>query len=219
MLRTAMLLIAGIVSTSAPQASDPASEAARSQDVYAVYSALMSNPPVIGGESNSTYAIAAATTPANLGRGIEPAAQPATEDELLEYLKALCDAPPPGYEEQWQEILAEFRSRSDAPVPLVPNLKIAKPYIFLTAEEIADFTSRRTSVNIPPVPIAKFGGAISVIRLSNVYFNKTRTLAFVRISSECGMLCGKGQGKMFEKVGAGWREVNVTGGRVCIVNS
>ena len=89
----------------------------------------------------------------------------------------------------------------------------------LNAEEIADFTSRRTSVNVPPVPIAKFGGAISVIRLSNVYFNKTRTLAFVRISSECGMLCGKGQGKMFEKVGAGWREVNVTGGRVCIVNS
>jgi len=212
MLRTAILLIAGIASASTLQTTDPVAEAARNQDVYAVYSVLMTNPPVIGGDSNKTYAIAALTTPANLDRGNDPALP-----EEIRRMVAGCDAPPPGYEDQWQEILAEFRSRSDAPVPMLRELKITKPYIYLTDEEGGVFKSVHNSTNAPIGPNAQFGGAVAVVSLSNVYFNRNRTLAVVRISSSCGMLCGQGERKIYEKTATAWREV--TGGVRCVVSS
>jgi hypothetical protein len=132
-------------------------------------------------------------------------------------LVAQCDAPPPGYEDRWQEILLDFRSRSDAPVPLRRELKITKPYIFLTEAESVALKSAHSSINAPIVPNEQFGGAIAVVSLSNVYFNRDRTLAVVRISSSCGMLCGEGQRKVYEKTATGWSEV--TGGARCVVSS
>lgn len=213
MLRSAFFVIAGIAGASMQQATNPAAEAARTQDVYGVYTAaLMSNPPVIGGDSNKTYAIASTTTPASLERAALPGLPEAARTML-----AKCDAPPPGYEDRWQELLADFRSRSDAPVPMERELKIAKPYVYLTADEVTVFMSAHSSINAPVVPNAQFGGAVAVISLSNVYFNKDRTLAAMRISSSCGVLCGQGERKIFEKTPAGWKEV--TGGVRCTVSA
>jgi len=207
MLRSAIVLVAGLVSASMQQPMDAAVEAARVQDVYAVYSALMASPPVIGGDSNKTFAFAAVTKPAGLDEAPGP---------LLKLLGD-CNAPPPGYEEQWLEVLSDFRARSDAPIPLLRELKVAKPYIFLTEDEIKVFNSAHSSIGAPLVPNPQFGGALSVIRLSNVYFNKNRTLAVVYISSECGMLCAEGRRKVFEKSATGWKEV--PGGTICTFSS
>jgi hypothetical protein len=207
MLRSAILLIAGIASASTQQATNSPAEAARVQDVYDVYSVLMANPPVIGGDSNKTFAFAALTKPAGLDEAPGP---------LLKLLGD-CNAPPPGYEDRWLEVLSDFRSRSDAPVPLLHELKIAKPYIFLTEDEIKVFNSAHSSIGAPLVPNPQFGDAVSVIRLSNVYFNKDRSLAVVYISSECGMLCAEGRRKVFEKTATGWKEV--AGGTRCVISA
>jgi hypothetical protein len=215
-MRFAIFLVAGVFSALMQQAADPATEAARTQDVYAVYSVLMSNPRVIGGDSK-TYAIAASTTPASLDRA---------EGRI-----GRCGAPPPGNEKRWEEILADFRSRTDSPVSLQRELKIAKPYVFLTEAEIEAFMSAQnanravisafdqgaSSAHItyrgPAVPDPQFGGAVSVFSLSNVYFNSDRTLAVVSISSACGGLCGQGQRIVYEKIAGSWRVV--TGGISC----
>jgi hypothetical protein len=211
MLRTSFILAIGLASAVMQQATNPADDAARQQDVYAVYSTMLANPPVVGGDSNKTYAIAAMTTPSNLD-----AAAPLELPEELRVLIAACNAPPPGYEDRWSEILSDFRSRGDAPVALRRELKITKPYVYLNAVETATMSSR-TPINAPPTPSPEFGGAVAVIRLGNVYFSRDRSLAVTYISSVCGPLCSEGERKVFERIPAGWREV--TAGTRCHVSS
>jgi len=211
MLRTAVVLILGFAGAAPQQTTDPATEAARMQDIYAVYSAAIASSSVIGGDTNKQYAIAFRTTPAMLGRSFFQDAP----DPVKERFSA-CDAPPPGYEDRWQEVLADSRSRGDAPAPLVRGLQLTKPYVYLSAEEQSVFFSTHT-INARPVPNPQFGGAVSVISLSNVFFDKDRKLAVMRFWSSCGMLCGSGERKIFEKTPTGWKEV--VGGTRCIMSA
>jgi hypothetical protein len=53
----------------------------------------------------------------------------------------------------------------------------------------------------------QYPGSTDVIRLGNVYFNRTRTFAIMLISSYCGTTCGRNTmglyGKKMTEVGKG----------------
>lgn len=162
------------------------------QDVYAVYSTVMSSPPSSFGRNdpNEMYAIAAETR--TLQRGL-----------------VSCIELPAQYDARWTEILAQIDSASDSPVTLKQNLKIGKPYTLLAADEAQRFLTfihSRDSLAAAPAE-AKLKGAVSLFYLSNVYFDKSRTLALAQVSSTCGSLCGKGDSKIYQKVDGTWQEV------------
>lgn len=171
--------------TQQAQTSNP--EDARRQDVYAIYSILMSNPPTgFAWDINSLYAIAAVTSPAfPFPRNSSP-----------------CIVPPVGYEARWNELLEEFNARKNIPATLTRELKIEKPYILLTEEEIA-------RIGVLPSADPKLPGAKLLFHLSDVYFDRQRTIAVTGIStSHCGGRCSYGTWKIYGRRADGtWSEL------------
>jgi hypothetical protein len=190
-----ILLVMLSVAGAYPQAPNDSRQA----DVYAVYSALMSNPPV--GSQNPTYAILALTRPAIGGPG-----QP-------------CITPRPEHATRWVEVLAEYTTRVDRPPTLVRQLNIAKPYILISQEDAAAFGAAHPGHRPPPKdpqPPAppldpKFDGVTSILALSDVWFSNDRTLALTGITN-----FWNSQWKLFEKNADG-KWVNVFPARECRV--
>jgi hypothetical protein len=58
-------------------------------------------------------------------------------------------------------------------------------------------------------------GIIHVSYLSDVYFNKDRTLALTGIANYCGPLSAKAEWKIYERVSDKWAEVRPP--RACLV--
>jgi hypothetical protein len=170
--------------------ADDGADAGRRQDVYAVYSQIMSNPPTsFRNDTNTTYTIEAMT----MGKTPKPASQP-PPGELAEYLARVfgdpCVVPPTQYESRWNEVLAEYNAGAPS-VPLERSLSITKPYYFL-----------------PPGVSTPVEGVRDIFRLTNVYFNKDRTLALAGVGTSCGSLCGIFQWLIFEKSHEGlWKTV------------
>jgi hypothetical protein len=110
-------------------------------------------------------------------------------------------------------VLADFRARPHSPVALVADLKISKPYIFVTTEEREAFVATRPGpplrnppASLPSVP-PRLEGVTHIITLYDVYFDKDRTLALTGIQNYCGPLCAKAQWKIYEKRNGAWSEV------------
>lgn len=189
---------------SACVAAQQPTETTREQDVYAVYSSLMTNPPTsFRSDPNELYAIASETKTIRRAR-------PAAASGVLTLVPAMCIEPTPGYETRWVEVMAEVDAATDTPVALKRELNVTKPYMLLSQEDTAKFLASILSrgSRAPFAPDPKLQGAVSLFVLSNVYFDKARTLALVQLSSTCGMLCGYGTSKIFEKQADGvWREV------------
>jgi len=177
-----ILLIAVSVAGAYPQAVNDSRQA----DVYAIYSELMSNPPV--GRENPTYAILALTRPAMVATTLGPG-QP-------------CITPRPEHATRWMEVLADYKTRVDKPATLVRQLNIAKPYMLISQEEAAAFGAahpgNRPPPKNPPAPAPpldpKFDGVTSIFALSDVWFSKDRTLALTGITN-----FWFSQWKLFEK--------------------
>ena len=181
-------LLIALMLAAPPQASPPATESDRRADTYAVYSALMSSNSANRDAANPTYAIEATT--------FVPVVTLAPGFSLEG-----CVIPPPNYATSWAEILAEVKAGNIAPGILDPALKLSKPYMLLSANEVADFRSAfRGSLGLPARGNPKFGGAADLFRLSVVYFNKNRRLALMYNTSTCGMLCGEARWAVFEKL-------------------
>jgi hypothetical protein len=181
-------------------------ETTREQDVYAVYSVLMTNPPTsFRSDPNELYAIASETRTIRRPRPAE-----ATGVLTLVASMGMCIEPPPGYAARWAEVMAEVDAGTDIPVALKRELKLTKPYVLLSPEDAAKFISSILSrgSRSPVASDPKLQGAVSLFVLGNVYFDKARTLALTNLSSTCGSLCGYGTAKIFEKQADGvWREV------------
>jgi hypothetical protein len=96
-------------------------------------------------------------------------------------------------------VLADFSARSNTPATLERALTISKPYVLLDAND----TQNAITTDNRNVP-----GAADLFILSDVYFNRDRTLALTGIYSRCGGRCAVGEWKMFEKLPTGsWAEV------------
>ena len=171
------------------QVSSPASEAARLDDVYSIYSVLMTNPPsAIRGLNESTLMIAGKTYDEGSANDLQR-----------------CITLPTEYQSSWREVLMEFNQNGKTAETIEPRLKISKRYLILIPEEVADFTfnwGRRPEYQKPRDP--KFQDAKQLFSLGKVYFNHNRTLAVTSISIACGTLCGRSGWRVFERQGAAW---------------
>jgi hypothetical protein len=159
------------------------STAERKSDVYAIYSLMLTNPQTSHGpDDNEVYLIADTTVP-----GVP---------------SVPCVRPPAEEEQRFAEVIADFNQRKDAHPKLEPAFQITKPFRLLTPEEVDSFVKRdRTKV------IALGSKAPDLFRLTDVYFDRNRTLALTAISTWCGGLCGLFQWKVFEKSISGqWQE-------------
>jgi hypothetical protein len=158
-------------------------------DVYAIYSQMLTNPQTShGSDNNERYLIAETTSQG--------------------YPKEPCVQPPKEREAEWREVLADFERRKDIPRQLERALSISKPYELLNADEVKEFIAARSMPRIgSQEPDERFRGVTDLFRLSDVYFNRRRTLALTYISTWCGGVCGLMLWKVYEKSDAGeWKE-------------
>jgi len=164
-------------------------DAGRRQDMYAVYAQIMSNPPTsFGNDMNTTYVIQAMTI------AKAPKSPTPPDGVLAEFLAKFgqpCVEPPAQYQGRWNEILAEYNAGAPS-IPLERLMNIAKPYVLVSNEGAST-----------PIP-----GVRDFFRLTNVYFNRNRTLALAGVGSSCGTLCGHFEWLIFERTtGSGWQKV------------
>jgi len=154
-------------------------------DVYAIYSLMLTNPRTSHGpDSNPRYLIQDITAP---GHPDEP-----------------CIRPPAEYQQRFAEVLQEFGQRQNAtPRTLKRALSIPKPYVLLKPDDVRRFQTRSQ----PEMAREPFADVLDLFTLTDVYFNKNRTLALTAISSWCGSLCALYQWEVFEKQASGkWEE-------------
>jgi hypothetical protein len=180
-------MISATVHAYQPQTSPAGPQ--REKDVYAIYSQMFTNPPTSHGrDNNDRYLIAETTAP---GEPKEP-----------------CVRPPKEREAEWREVLVDFERRKDTPRRLERSFSISKPYELLNADEVKEFIADRSLPRLgTAVADERFRGVTDLFRLSDVYFNRRRTLALTYISTWCRGLCGLMLWKVYEKSNAGgWDE-------------
>ena len=161
----------------------------REKDVYAIYSMMLTNPRTSHGpDDNERYLIAMATAPG--------------------YPREPCVQAPKEREADFRETLADYERRKGTPRQLKRTLSIRKPYVLLSADEVKEFISARSSHRTgSETATEQFRGVTDLFTLSDVYFNQRGTLALTAISTWCGWLCGLYQWKVFEKTDTGkWEE-------------
>ena len=119
-----------------------------------------------------------------------------------------CVRPPSSHERSFAEVLADYKLRKDTPVTLDRSLNTAKPYVLLNRNEAEEFVqSRVLGPGQKPSTKELFQKATDLFGLTDIYFNRSRTLALTGISTFCGSLCGSYEWKVFEKTDAGhWEE-------------
>jgi hypothetical protein len=187
MFRFAYLLLTISTAAHAFQQDSKPADPEREKDVYAIYSHMLTNPQT-SYYNNERYLIAKTTSPG--------------------YPKEPCVRPPKSRAAEWREALADFERRKDIPRQLERALSISKPYELLNADEVKEFIAARSMPRIgSQEPDERFRGVTDLFRLSDVYFNRRRTLALTYISTWCGGVCGLMLWKVYEKSDAGvWEE-------------
>jgi hypothetical protein len=181
--RLAYLLLVTCLVAQGWQQEAGSADAGLEKDVYAIYSLMLTDPETSHSQDpNERYLIKATTAsvlPGPMGL-------------------ARCVRPPAEYEADFQAVLADYERRKDIPRELRRELSIRKPYELLSADEAKAFQDGYRS---------RYPGATDIFTLSDVYFNRDRTLALAYISSWCNALCGLSQWKVFEKLDSGaWVE-------------
>ena len=175
----------------APTSAAPLIQAAAADehaDIYVIYSILMTNPATSHGPSTDELYLISEMT--RRGHPEEP-----------------CVRVPPQYQMAYQETLDEYHRRKDKPVKLERALNIAKPYVLLNPEQVAQFIDNNHVRPTPyPNPHARFRIATDLFWLGDVYFNKAHTLALTAFATYCGSACGIVQWRVFEKSTARWEE-------------
>lgn len=181
MLRRCFLLVLTAAAASCFQtAGDSSSDYERRADSYAIYSLLLAKSPLSHPGDNQVYMIAGTTVP---GAPQEP-----------------CVRPPDEYAGGFAEIIADYDKRKNVAVILQPAFQLDKPYRLLNAEEVRSLIElHRLRPGPRPKPKDPFEKSADLFYLTNVFFNRSRTLALTAIRSYCGELCGRADWKVFEK--------------------
>lgn len=188
MLRSACVVLVSFAAYGF-QAVPSSADAAGEQDVYAIYSLMLGNVRTSHGpDKNERYLIAAVTS--------------------TPWPKKPCVTPPPDRKAAFNEVLADFEQRQSTPRELKRGFSIRKPYRLLAADEVRAFMGSKSVVRAgSKETVDLFPGVTDLVTLSDVYFNRDRTLALTGISLWCGSLCGLSNWKVFEKSASGkWEE-------------
>ena len=182
-----LIMIAGAVQQPTP------ADALRRQDVYAIYSTMISNASSSNRiDSSPVFAIAATTKPA---MAYDSTPYP-------------CIVPPQEYANRWTEVLTDFNARRDTPLALERELKLSKPYVYLNPDEVSGFVNPQRTTPSQPLAVPAGQERKGVFTLSDVYFNKDRTLALTGVSFWCGSMCSSSHWEIYEKSSDGtWKEV------------
>ena len=169
------------------QGNAPSADVDRRADVYAIYSQLLTHPQTSHGpDDNEIYLIADTTVH---GTPREP-----------------CVRVPSEYAARYAEVMADYNRRKDTPVVLEAAFHIAKPYRLLNGGEVSEFFTRYANAGTAALK-SKSPKVSDLFQLTDVYFNRDRTLALTAISSWCGSLCAMYQWKVLAKTADGqWEE-------------
>jgi len=190
MLRRSFIFIAGCATAQGFQQQPNAAQGSDQRaDTYDIYSLMLTDPKTSHGpDNNQVYLIRDTTVP---GTPAEP-----------------CVRPPSSHERSFAEVLADYKRRKDTPATLDRALTTAKPYVLLNSDETKEFIqSRVLRPGQKPSTKELFQKATDLFGLTDVYFNRGRTLALTGISTYCGSLCASYAWKVFEKTDNGhWEE-------------
>jgi hypothetical protein len=143
----------------------------RSEDSYAVYTAVMAKPQLSHPNDNRKYLIHDATS-------------------LGEDKPGACIRVPADYTAKLEEILAEFSQYKAESFQLERKFEVDRPYELLTEAEAKQFSDDRMRSHLGETEPEKFRGAVDLLSFGNVYFDRSRTMAVVRTGAWCGGLCG-----------------------------
>ncbi len=160
------------------------------KDVYDIYSLLLDHPKTSHGPDNNPRILIAETT-------------------VPGFPKEPCVTPPKEREVEFQEVWADFRTRSFTQRKLKPAFSLAKPYFLLGSEEAAAFEKDHSGIReLGAARNPQFEGVADLFRLSDVYFNNRRTLALTAVATWCGGLCRLMRWVALEKQKDGrWQEL------------
>ena len=153
-------------------------------ETYEIYSALLSDPSVSHSDRNSKYVIADRTL---------------VSKQMADTPDTPCLRTPQLSPENLAQIMSDFRRHKDVRVPLQRIFSLSKPYVLLSPQQIVEFEKRPS----PPPAADPDSGAQDLIRLSNVFFNQSRTVAMVYVSARCGGLCGEWGWRVLQKTSSG----------------
>jgi hypothetical protein len=154
----------------AAQIPNPANQPAESQkDNYAVFSAIISQT---NAQSGGTYLIQDRTMRREL------------------FYQFGCLQAPSGEDASRTEIQADYESRKNSTTVLTNEFTLSQPYQLLSITEVDNFLADALKALPTSVPPGKkpplntnplYQKSKSIIRLGNVYFNKSRTRALTSI--------------------------------------
>jgi hypothetical protein len=120
-----------------------------------------------------------------------------------------CVRPPIERNGDFREVLADYERRKATQRQIKPMFSVPKPYVLLTADEVNPIIQQQPSLDRygQSSTDERFRGVTHLFRLTDVYFNPSRTLALTAISPWCGGMCSQHQWKVFEKLDSGkWEE-------------
>jgi len=167
----------------------PPVPAERRAPVYAIYSTVMAHPKLSHPDDNKKYLIVETS---GVGQETDPSA---------------CAALPDGYREAFAELLKDRDEHRKDRSQLERAFSIDKPYELISEAQARDFVATRNGRVLTGAQASLFRGAVDLIRLGNVYFDRNRTVAAVYTSAWCGGLCGLWTWRLFTSNGKGdWDE-------------
>jgi len=172
------------------QKKDETVDPDRKADIYAIYSLMMTNPTTSHGPGGNDILLIRNKTVRGTPR-------------------VPCVGPPPSspYERDFAEVLADYNLRMDeGPVALGYALNIPKNYLLLNETECGEFMKTRELPPTREIP-ERFRFSKDLFGLTDVFFNRRRTLALTGFSTWCGLLCGGYFWMVFEKTNAGWQQL------------
>jgi hypothetical protein len=188
------LLVASSVAQT--QGSQNANDLSDSPETYAVYSAILAHPPLSHQDTNTRYAIAATALLSNDNIGTPAGA---------------CLHIPQVSSANLAQVISDFEQRRNTPVHLKRAFSLSKPYVLLSPQQTSEFERWRgghIQTDPPSLPgVNPYSGAVDLIRLSAVFFDRSKSVAMVYMSATCGTLCGLRGWHVLEKGSSGWQEI------------
>jgi hypothetical protein len=193
----ACLLFASPLAPTQDSQNAPPSELRDSAETYAVYSAILAHPPLSHEDTNTKYAIADTVLLSN--------------DKIGTPNGACVDIPQVN-SAKLAQVISDFEQRRNTPVHLKRAFSLSKPYVLLSPEQIRELEWWRgghIQTDPPSLPaVNPYSGAVDLIRLSAVFFDRSKSVAMVYISATCGTLCGLQGWHVLEKGTSGrWQEI------------
>jgi hypothetical protein len=166
-----------------PKNPAPTIPAERRADTYAIYSAALAHPSLSHPDNNQKYLV-------------RELSGYSMENEPRD-----CMTVPEEYRAAFAELLADRLQLYREHYRLEPAFKMSKPVDLVTEAQAKQFGAMLFGRSTSEMEL--FRGAIDLITLGNVYFDKKRTLAAFYTWAYCGSLCACGTWHVFVRNGKG----------------